>query len=97
MFVYGEAMIAQIFVPCFCANIVTHHSELLVRRIYDSNWMDQSQRFKTSILIFVERAKRSIVPMAGGLFEIGLPIFVSVIYRNVKMRNLLIYFLRFRY
>lgn len=28
--------------------------------------------------IFVERAKQSIIPTAGGLFEIGLPRFVAV-------------------
>lgn len=78
MILYAMSMIIQIFVPCHCASILTHHSELLSRCIFESNWVEQSRPFKSSMLIFAERTKQSIVPMAGGLFEIGLPIFVTV-------------------
>lgn len=79
VFIYMLAVTLQIFVPCYCGSIVTYQSELLPRCIFYSNWAEQSKRFKSSILIFVERAKQPIVPMAGGLFQIGLPIFVRVI------------------
>lgn len=76
--IYIVSMVFQILIPCYGASIVTDESEKLPLNIFYSNWTSQSNRFKSSMAIFVERAKQPIQPMAGGVFKIGLPIFVSV-------------------
>lgn len=78
MMTFVLSLTIELYVPCYCASRVTEVSDYLPRRIFYSNWFAQSREFKSSMILFLERAKQPIVPMAGGLFEIGLPIFVSV-------------------
>lgn len=78
MFFYVIALANQIFIPCLCGSDVTYRSDQLSYSIFKSNWIEQSVSFKKSMMIFVEGSMKPIVPMAGGLFEIGLPRFVKV-------------------
>lgn len=78
MFLYFCCLIAQLFIPCLSAGSLTSNSRLLPYFLFSCNWQEQRKQFKTSMFIFVERAKNPIIPMAGGLFEIGLPRFVAV-------------------
>lgn len=75
---YICCMTVQLAVACYCASGLTHHSKLVPGSVYNSNWIEQSPRFKKAMLIFVERAMNPLEPMAGGLFIVGLPLFVSV-------------------
>lgn len=61
-----------------CASGLTESSDQLAYSIFRCNWMEQTKVFKMSMLIFTEKCIKPIVPMAGGLFEIGLPRFLSV-------------------
>lgn len=76
--VYTICAAVQLLVPCFWASQLTEKSEQLTRCIFNSNWIEQSHSFKSTMMIFVERSLDPIVPKAGGLFDVGLPIFVSV-------------------
>lgn len=78
MLSYVISLTAQIYVPCLCASDVTQRSDQLAYSIFQSNWIEQTNKFKSSMLIFTEKSIKPIIPMAGGLFEIGLPVFVSV-------------------
>lgn len=71
-------MMVQLFVPCYFASQITVQSHQLALQLYRSNWQEQTAAFKTAMIILVERTKQPIVPMAGGLFAVGLPLFVSV-------------------
>lgn len=75
---YIISMFVQLFIPCYCASQLTNKSDKLSSYVYNSNWIEQSKSYKTSMIIFVERNFQPIIPKAGGLFDIGLPIFVSV-------------------
>lgn len=78
LLMYICCMTVQLAVACYCASGLTHHSKLVPFSIYNSNWIEMSPRFKKAMLIFVERALNPLEPMAGGLFIVGLPLFVSV-------------------
>lgn len=78
MCIYFCCLIAQLFIPCLSAGALTANSKRLPYFLFGCNWLEQRKQFKSSMFIFVERAKKPIIPMAGGLFEIGLPRFVSV-------------------
>lgn len=82
MFFYVLALANQIYIPCLCGSDVTFRSDQLSYSIFKSNWIEQSAAFKKSMLIFVEGSIKPIIPMAGGLFEIGLPRFVAVSVQN---------------
>lgn len=71
-------MIGQLWLPCYNASRLTQKSEQLPTRIFACNWIDQSRSFKSSMRIFISQGIRPIIPRAGGLFEVGLPIFVTV-------------------
>lgn len=76
--VYMTAMIVQLFFPCYLASQLTSQSDQLSKHIFQAKWWNQSAKFKRIMMIFTIRANRPIEPMAGGLFVIGLPMFVSV-------------------
>lgn len=78
MLSYLLSVMVQIFMPCQSASEVTDNSERLPYFMFQCNWLEQRPHFKSSMLIFAERAMKPIIPMAGGLFQIGLPRFVTV-------------------
>lgn len=78
MLSYLWSVTVQIFMPCLSASEVTENSERLPYFMFECNWIEQRPQFKSSMLIFAERAMQPIIPMAGGLFQIGLPRFVAV-------------------
>lgn len=98
---YLMCVTVQIFVPCLSASEVTENSERLPYFLFECNWIEQRPQFKSSMLIFVERAMQPIIPMAGGLFQIGLPRFVAVsIYTEVNRlqdRSYLLYCITFEF
>lgn len=71
-------MIVELFVPCFFGSLVTANSKLITHRIYDSNWIDKSQKYKKAIKIFVERTFTPIAFYAGGQFLLDLQSFLQV-------------------
>lgn len=75
---YVLGLVFEIFLPCYIGSIVMAKSEQLLGAVYQSNWIEQTPVYKSSLLIFGERAKRRIAPKAGGLFALELPMFVSV-------------------
>lgn len=83
-----SCMMVQLFVPCYFASQITVQSDQLALQLYRSNWQEQTAGFKTAMIILVERVKKPIVPMAGGLFAVGLPLFVSVIWFLINLNIL---------
>lgn len=78
MFAYLISLTIQLFVPCYSASELTIRSEKLAYSIFKGNWMGQSQAFKRSMTIFVQASMKPILPLAGGIFVIGVPRFVGV-------------------
>lgn len=93
--IYLVCLIIQLYIPCYFASQLTARSQELSGSIFHSKWWTQSKRFKSSLVIFAERAARPIEPKAGALFMVGLPIFVKVIY--AKNNFIIIYFDFFKF
>lgn len=76
-------LVGQIFVPCFCATLISTRSEGLSRGLYFSNWtrLTRKDRAITSNLILMQG--QLMQPMQfetwGEVFSISLPTFVGVI------------------
>lgn len=90
LFLYWCCVFNQLFLPSLCASNVTNRSDVLSYALFKCNWIAQTMRFKGSMQILVIRLLKPIVPMAGGLFEIGLPCFVKVLYGAAKINRKII-------
>lgn len=76
---YLIGMIFEIFMPCYYGSMLQVKSEQLLVGLYRSNWMPQSRKFKSSMLIIGQRAMQPIIPLVGGgLLALALPTFVAV-------------------
>lgn len=76
LYIFG--MIFEILMPCYYGSMLKVKSEQLLEGLYSSNWMHQSRKFKSSMLIIGQRALQPITPVIGGLLPLALPTFVSV-------------------
>lgn len=74
---YLAAMIIQIFLPCFFGNLVFYKSLELSGFLYSSDWIDQSMKYKKSVIIFGERLRRPIV-ITAGILNLKLETFIAV-------------------
>lgn len=77
--IYVFAMMFQIYLPCYVGTIVTYKSKQVFGTLFMCNWIEQSRHFKLLLLVFSERAKQSVEPLAGGLFPLKMSMFFSVL------------------
>lgn len=79
MIEYLFSMVFELYIPCYYCTLVSSISENLPISIYNSNWLWQSLKFKRILKIMMLRSlKRERAIVSGGLFEVGLPTFLSV-------------------
>lgn len=99
---YGAITIVvagQIFVPCYCAAIITDRSAKLCHSMYCANWLNllAQQKWRKIILnvvLFQGQLMQNVTFTTwGAMFEIALPTFVSV--RHVILIKHLIYNYKF--
>ncbi|XP_050361903.1 odorant receptor 67a-like [Nymphalis io] len=76
---YLFAMLLQIFVPAWLGTQLSHESQGLIFAAYSSEWIPRSERFKRSLNVFMERAKRNIVLTGWRLFPLSLDTFTSIL------------------
>ncbi|XP_026494797.1 odorant receptor 2a-like [Vanessa tameamea] len=94
---YLFAMLLQIFVPAWLGTQLSHESQELVFAAYCSEWIPRSERFKRSLNVLMERAKRNIILTGWRLFPLSLDTFTSILknaysfftlIRNVQAREI---------
>lgn len=73
-------MITQIFIPCYFGSDILIKSNALTTDTYNSNWLELSPFYRKYIIIFRERLKKPTMIKVGGIFELSLYSFSSVIY-----------------
>lgn len=52
--------------------------EALTHAIFQSNWVDASRPYKTTLLYFLQNVQQPIVFIAGGIFQISMSSNISV-------------------
>jgi hypothetical protein len=68
----------QILLPCYFATTMTIASERLSASLFDSNWNIEPQKFKTTMMIFMERSKALVKFKSFGFFEVNLEKFLYI-------------------
>ncbi|KOB69465.1 Odorant receptor [Operophtera brumata] len=63
-------ILTELFLYCFYGNEVTVESDRLVQSIYCMEWVRLTPRYRRSLVLVMERAKRPLRPAAGGSFVV---------------------------
>lgn len=71
-------MLTEIFVPCFFGSFAFAESDLLMRKIYESNWIHQNKHYKQAMYIFVIRSSHPIHLCVKKVFLLDLHTFLKV-------------------
>ncbi|KAG6441258.1 hypothetical protein O3G_MSEX001756 [Manduca sexta] len=79
MIMYMCCILTEIFLFCFFGNEVTHESERLKESVYEMNWLEIPLKYRRTLIIFMERIKRPIDPMAGAIIPLSNSTFLSVV------------------
>lgn len=75
---YCMPMLLEIFLPCYFGSEILTNSQELLTSIYHSNWTVTNKRYKTMMLIFVERTKKSLSVSAVRVVQLNLETFTRV-------------------
>lgn len=76
---FSATMLNEIFLPCFFGTELTSKNDEIANALYSSNWPDLSEKFKKTLIIFVEFLKRPRIMMSGKIFTLTLFSFLTVI------------------
>ncbi|RVE54426.1 hypothetical protein evm_000911 [Chilo suppressalis] len=76
---YSFVMVMQIFLPAYLGTQLTYESQELAHAAYSTDWIPQSEPYKRSLRLFVERANTPIVFTGLKMFPLALSTFVSII------------------
>lgn len=88
--IIGQAL--QVFVPCYFGSILLEATKQLSLDMYNSQWPDQSTKFKLSMLILSERLSKPVTLYANKkVISISLPTFVSVSFGVINQLYVLNY------
>lgn len=72
-------MLMQILMLCYYGNEVTVASKILSVKLFESQWMEESQRFKIAMKIFMENNKMPIkIRGAQGVFHVDLTTYLRI-------------------
>ncbi|XP_059053660.1 odorant receptor 94a-like [Achroia grisella] len=79
MLMYISCILLQVFIYCYFGSEVTYESEILTGSVYSMNWLDLPVKLRRTIIIFMERIKRPITPMACYIVPFSNATFVSIV------------------
>ncbi|XP_063827159.1 odorant receptor 4-like [Ostrinia nubilalis] len=72
-------ILTELFLYCYYGNEVTVESDRMVEAVYAMEWLHAPLRFKRSLVLVMERAKRPLRPAAGHLIPLSLDTFVTIL------------------
>ncbi|XP_031770424.1 odorant receptor 94a isoform X2 [Galleria mellonella] len=79
MLMYISCILLQVFIYCYFGSEVTYESEMLTESVYFMNWLALPVKLRRTIIIFMERIKRPIRPMACYIVPFSNATFVSIV------------------
>ncbi|ALC47475.1 maker232 [Drosophila busckii] len=69
-FTYLIAVLMETFPFCYICNLLIEDSDDLSRAIFESNWIDADQEYKSALIYFMLNAQKPIIFLAGGVLPI---------------------------
>jgi 7tm Odorant receptor len=71
-------MVLVIFLPCYFGNELSHASSKLSTALFHSDWIIEDNKFKKSMLIFMENSKKDLKISAFNIFHLNLMTFGTI-------------------
>lgn len=71
-------ILMETFPICYFGSVLMEHTNQLTFALYNCNWMEQDQKFRKTLIVFMERSQRTNVFLAGCMIPITLQTFISV-------------------
>ncbi|KAK9885228.1 hypothetical protein WA026_010731 [Henosepilachna vigintioctopunctata] len=69
----------QVFIFCWCGQLLTYQSHELLRSSYIGNWYESKPKSRKLLLIFSERCKRPTVVKAAKFFSLSLSTLIIIL------------------
>ncbi|XP_060802235.1 uncharacterized protein LOC106137634 [Amyelois transitella] len=79
MALYICCILLELFIYCFFGNEITFESNMLMDSAYASDWLAFPLKHRRTLIIFMERIKCPIKPVAGYLVPLANSTFVSIL------------------
>ncbi|KAL0850684.1 hypothetical protein ABMA28_006629 [Loxostege sticticalis] len=79
MTLFITCILTELFLYCYYGNEVTTESDRMMESIYAMEWLHAPVRFKKSLVLMMERAKRPLRPAAGLIIPLSLNTFVTIL------------------
>ncbi|XP_063827150.1 odorant receptor 94b-like [Ostrinia nubilalis] len=79
MTLFITCILTELFLYCYYGNEVTVESDRMVEAVYAMEWLHAPLRFKRSLVLLMERAKRPLRPAAGLIIPLSLNTFVTIL------------------
>ncbi|XP_048006911.1 odorant receptor Or1-like [Leguminivora glycinivorella] len=76
---YFGCLSGQLFIYCFCGNLIKTQSDLVATAAYNSDWTSTSVRTQKALHLLVIRGQKTISVVAGNLFELSLVTFGALL------------------
>ncbi|KAI8126968.1 Odorant receptor 2a [Lucilia cuprina] len=83
--IYLSVILIQIFPTCWHVNTIMEKSDYLTTAMYRCNWMDQNQKFRKMLIIFMQRSQKTNTVLAGNLAPVTLQTFLAIIRFSFSM------------
>ncbi len=80
--------IFDIFMVMYLGNEIKLSSDEMSQCVYESNWIEQTQKCKKCIIILTERLKRPQELIVGKLYQLNLQTFTSVLAKSTVFKSL---------
>ncbi|XP_062124909.1 odorant receptor 98a-like [Drosophila sulfurigaster albostrigata] len=75
---YLCALTCQTFPFCYTCTLIDADCDVLAFSIFNSNWLDATPRYKSTLRHFLHHAQKNITFTAGSIFPISLNTNISV-------------------
>lgn len=75
---FSVVTVMAIYFQCYFGARLDHKSNQLVKKMFQSNWIEQNQQLKCFLLIFGQQTQKPITLVAGGLFRVDLTTCLAV-------------------
>uniref|UniRef100_A0A3F2ZDD0 Odorant receptor n=1 Tax=Lutzomyia longipalpis TaxID=7200 RepID=A0A3F2ZDD0_LUTLO len=77
-------MILQLFIICFLGEILRSRTEAIGEALYHTQWYEMKQKEKLALLIMMALGQKAVGLEAGGIMNLSLDTFVSVMKATVS-------------
>lgn len=82
---YFMCTLTEIFVSCYFGTLTMVKSDIIATKAFESNWIQQDQKYKQALCILVTRTSRPIHLYVNKVFSLDLTTFLKVNEYKIKI------------